>query len=147
MVWGIAFRCGRIRDKGDNSPRTGHLGAEDSAAYPNRLFALQGLLPTLVGDAIRRIIEVMVDVTASVFGAFFLASYVVDHPAPPSTRSKLIGFLLLVAAAASLWTRAYLPISATLADMLIFTIIAAWIGFLAFAAPKWLQEAKAHARG
>jgi len=88
----------------------------------------------------------MEDVTASVFSALFLSSFVVDHFATRRPQTKAASALLLIAAALTLWTRVYLPISNAAGNTLSFMIMAAWLGFLALVAPKWLREARAAAR-
>jgi hypothetical protein len=91
-------------------------------------------------------LAIMEDVTASIFSALFLASFVFDHFAARRRQTKAASALLLIAAALTLWTRIYLPISNAAGNTLAFMVMAAWLGFIALVAPKWLREAKAAAR-
>ena len=96
--------------------------------------------------AISSMLAIMEDVTASVSSALFLASFVVDHFATSRRQTKAVSALLLIAAALTLWTRVYLPISNAAGNTLSFMIMAAWLGFVALVTPKWLREARAAAR-
>lgn len=88
----------------------------------------------------------MEDVTASASSALFLASFVVDHFATSRRQTKAASGLLLIAAALTLWSRVYLPISNAAGSALSSMVMTAWLGFLVLVAPKWLREAKAAAR-
>jgi predicted tellurium resistance membrane protein TerC len=91
-------------------------------------------------------IQIMEDVTASVFGMLFVASTAITEFMPPSRKTKTVSLLLLLAAGVSMWQRVHLPVSLLTADALFVTSAAGWAVLIACVAPKWLREIKASAR-
>jgi hypothetical protein len=89
---------------------------------------------------------VMEDVTASVFGMLFVASFALTEFKPPSRKTKAVSLVLLIAAGLSLWTRVHLPATQAIADALFIMSTACWAVFLACVAPKWIREIKTSAR-